>query len=148
MDTLTHKIAEEMAALPCYVSKTSPEDGPASALRNAWEEFAREMQEEHSYAYEAFEMQVRFFARRHIQDLDWQDTALLWTFTSASTDRDDDSAHLHRSELTQDIEDELWQRACNLGETVDLSHYFGYIKPEAIDKEEDEPEEGQQLSLF
>lgn len=154
MDALAQEIAAQMAALPWPESKTSPEDGPASTLRNSWEEFACELQDGPSWASEAFEDQVRLFARGHIDGLDWQEAALLWAITSAAINHDD-CEPLHRAQMVEPVEDELWERTCELARHADISHFFDYVDPDTVEDDEEEgeeeasePEAGGQRTLF
>src|SRR4028119_2475103 len=94
-DEMAQQIADQMAELPWPQSRISPDEGAASTLRNSWEEFALEVQEDQSFYWDAYESQIRLLARPLISELDWQDTALLWAATDASSEYAEDETTIH-----------------------------------------------------
>jgi len=129
-DALAGQVATEMRDFG-EESKTSDYE----VLRDPWEEFALQVQEEESVLFDAYELTIRQIGAKILEAQSLQDIVLLWALTDGALDSEDD--FLSRSDMEGTIMAKLGEHVRDLAIKEDLVHYYRW-REEQVEAEEAE----------
>lgn len=134
---------EELAAKVVQAMRDLGEEEKQSGidmLRNPWEEYAIQVQGEHSFLFELHVLTIRQIAAQILEALTFQDTVILWAATERALMSDD--VVLSRSGMEEDVLDRLYSEVSSLGEKEDMSHYYIWLQAQQMEEwEQDEDDE-------
>ncbi len=96
--------------------------------KDVWEEFASQIQGQHSFFFDAYEDTIRRICLEVVRHLPESETRLLWLWTDAFLERDDEREP-GLDEMVEDVCEEVYSRLCDRA------------ADEELDEEEDDSED-------
>lgn len=111
------------------------QSGDDSGLKNVWEEWKAQVQEEHSVFYESYEETIRSLCYQFIESLPEEERALLWHYSEAYFDRDDTLPD--PTTIVDDLTEEFFNRIWGIAADEDLESSDKEEMDEEIDSDDD-----------
>lgn len=102
--------------------KSARSSGDDSVLNSVWEEFKYQVQREQSFAFDVYESSIRSVCRGVVDEMPQDERALLWLFTEAWLDWDEEAVIPHGSMIDQALEDSFCQQIVEHAENEPLKH--------------------------
>lgn len=143
-EKLAQAVVEKMRAMGPE-SKTSPDDGAYAVLKDPWEEYALQIQEEESYLFGAYRHQIALFCQQEVEELSFHELTQLWCATSESISYSND--FLSRDEMIEPVSKEVFAAVDELANNeAEIAHYWAERR-RLEEEEEAEQEEFEERQL-
>ena len=97
------------------------QSGDDSPLKDVWEEFKDQVQQEESVVFDAYVETIEAICHGLVVSLPQHELQLLWLDTGGYFDRDDDRIQPHADEIIEGVERELYQRVVSCAADEGLS---------------------------
>lgn len=118
-DSLVAVVIADIKALP----DNCRQSGDDSNLKNVWEEFKDQMQNEQSIYFDAFEHTIQSLCATRVSELDADRKRLLWLWSEGYLQRwaDEDEVRLADLDVSH-VEEEVYQHVCDVAANEPLTH--------------------------